>query len=57
MGEGAATQCYVAAHPSLAAVSGEYFADSNVAQSSPHGRDQAMADRLWTVTEAIVAKL
>lgn len=56
-GEGAATQCYVATHPSLANVSGEYFADCNVARSSSYGRDDALAERLWTVTEEIVAKL
>ena len=55
--EGAATQCYVATHPSLAAVTGEYFADCNVATSSRHGRDDAMAERLWTVTEEIVRGL
>jgi WW domain-containing oxidoreductase len=55
--EGAATQCYVAAHPSLASVSGEYFADCNVAKASRHGRDAALAERLWTVTEEIVARL
>lgn len=57
VGEGAATQCYVASHPSLATVSGEYFADCNVAKTSRHGHDTAMGDRLWTVTEEIVAKL
>jgi NAD(P)-dependent dehydrogenase (short-subunit alcohol dehydrogenase family) len=55
--QGAATQCYVATHPSLREVSGEYFADCNVAKTSRHGRDDAMAERLWTVTEEIVAKL
>ena len=30
--EGAATQCYVATNPALAAVSGEYFADCNIAK-------------------------
>jgi NAD(P)-dependent dehydrogenase (short-subunit alcohol dehydrogenase family) len=55
--EGAATQCFVATHPSLAKTSGEYFADCNVASSSSHGRDLAMAERLWTLTEDIVAKL
>jgi NAD(P)-dependent dehydrogenase (short-subunit alcohol dehydrogenase family) len=55
--EGSATQCYVATHPSLASVSGEYFADCNVAKSSRHSRDAALAERLWTVTEEIVAKL
>ena len=45
--QGAATQCYVAVHPATAAVSGEFFADCNVAR----------AERLWTFTEEIVAKL
>jgi NAD(P)-dependent dehydrogenase (short-subunit alcohol dehydrogenase family) len=53
--EGAATQCFVAAHPSLRDVSGEYFADCNVARSSRHGHDAAMGDRLWAVSEEIVA--
>lgn len=55
--EGSGTQCYVATHPTLAGVSGEYFADCNVRRSSRHGRDQAMASRLWTVTEEIVAAI
>lgn len=55
--EGAATQCYIATHPSLGNVSGEYFSDSNIAKSSRHGRDDAMAKKLWTVSEEIVAKL
>jgi NAD(P)-dependent dehydrogenase (short-subunit alcohol dehydrogenase family) len=55
--QGAATQCYVATHPSLATVSGEYFADSNIAKSTRQGRDMALAAELWDVSEAIVAKL
>jgi NAD(P)-dependent dehydrogenase (short-subunit alcohol dehydrogenase family) len=55
--QGAATQCFVAAHPSLAGVSGEYFADCNVAKSSRYARDEAMGERLWEVTETIVADL
>ena len=55
--EGAATQCYVASHPSLATVSGEYFADSNVSKSTRDGLDVAMGDRLWKVTEELVSKL
>ncbi len=55
--QGAATQCYVATHPSLSNVSGEYFADCNVARSSRHGRDEAMAERLWQVSEEIVATI
>lgn len=55
--EGAATQCYVATHPSLAKVTGEYFADCNISRTSRHGDDMAMAKRLWTVSEEIVAKV
>lgn len=55
--QGAATQCYVSVHPSLDVVTGEYFADCNVARSSRYSRDEALGDRLWTVTEEIVARL
>lgn len=57
VGEGAATQCYAAVHPSVAGVSGEYFADCNVARSSRYGKDDALAEKLWEKTEEIVAKL
>lgn len=55
--QGAATQCYVAVHPGVAAISGEYFADCNLARSSAAGRDLELADRLWTLSEQIVAGL
>jgi WW domain-containing oxidoreductase len=55
--QGAATQCFVAAHPSLDGVSGEYFVDCNIAPSSPLSRDAALAARLWDESERIAAKL
>ena len=55
--EGAATQCYVATHPKLARVSGEFFADCNVAESNALSRDAALASRLWEVSERIVENL
>ncbi len=55
--EGAATQCYIATHPPLSKVSGEYFADSNIAKSSAHGQDDQLAKKLWSVSEDIIAKL
>jgi len=55
--EGAATQCYVATRPELAGVSGEYFADCNVAKSSAISYDSALATRLWEESERIVQKL
>jgi NAD(P)-dependent dehydrogenase (short-subunit alcohol dehydrogenase family) len=42
VGEGAATECYVATHPSLEGVTGEYFADCNVAKPSAFARDPAL---------------
>jgi NAD(P)-dependent dehydrogenase (short-subunit alcohol dehydrogenase family) len=55
--QGAATQCYVATHASLAEVSGEYFSNCNVAKSTPRGRDSELAKKLWQVSEDIVSKL
>jgi WW domain-containing oxidoreductase len=55
--QGAATQCFVAANPDVAGVSGEYFADCNVARSSALSNDAALADRLWAESERIVAKV
>jgi WW domain-containing oxidoreductase len=55
--EGAATQVYVATRPELAGVTGEYFADCNIAKSSAISLDSALATRLWAESERIVAKL
>jgi WW domain-containing oxidoreductase len=55
--QGAATQTYVATHPSLAGVTGQYFADCNVARPRRDAEDPALAARLWEVTEGIVAGL
>lgn len=55
--QGAATQVYVATHPSCAAISGEYFKDCNVAGTTKNGADMEMAAKLWKATEAIVAEL
>jgi hypothetical protein len=38
-------------------VSGELFADGNVAESNALSRDTALARRLWEVSERIVEKL
>ena len=55
--EGAATQCYAATHPSMEGVSGTYLADCNEARAGRHGRDPAMAEKLWEVSERIVAEV
>lgn len=55
--EGAATQCYVATHPSLADVSGEYFADSNLKKTRKDARNDETAAKLWAKSEEIVASV
>lgn len=55
--EGAATQTYLATHPSAEGISGEYFADCNIAKSSRISRDPAQAARLWDESTRIVASL
>jgi hypothetical protein len=55
--QGAATEVYVATNPSLDGVSGEYFADGNVAKARPDTNDTALAKKLWEVSEQIVAGL
>lgn len=54
--EGAATTCYVASSPDLKGVRGFYFADCNVNEGeTPYIRDEAMARKLWTVSEELTA--
>lgn len=48
--QGAATVCYVATHPTLKQVNGEYFSDCNPAPQSKHQTDRAMAAKLWQVS-------
>jgi WW domain-containing oxidoreductase len=57
LGEGAATQCYLAVHPDAASVRGKYFADCNEAKPTSKGRDDALAARLWDVSERIAAEV
>ncbi|XP_022136624.1 short-chain dehydrogenase TIC 32, chloroplastic-like [Momordica charantia] len=45
--QGAATQCYVALHPQVKGVSGEYFADSNISNPTNHAKDKELAKKLW----------
>jgi NAD(P)-dependent dehydrogenase (short-subunit alcohol dehydrogenase family) len=55
--QGAATQCYVATHPEVQAISGEYFADCNIARPSRDALDSALAERLWRVSEELAERL
>ena len=55
LAQGAATTCYIATNPALAAVSGYYFADCNPQEPSAAMQDADMARRLWAVSEELVA--
>ncbi|KAI7743095.1 hypothetical protein M8C21_013589 [Ambrosia artemisiifolia] len=45
--QGASTTCYLALNPKVKGVSGEYFADNNVAKPSGHAKDAELAKKLW----------
>jgi NAD(P)-dependent dehydrogenase (short-subunit alcohol dehydrogenase family) len=53
--QGAATQCYLAASPAVARVTGAYYDDCNPSETTAFGRDMTMAARLWEASEALVA--
>ena len=56
--QGAATQCYVATRPELADVSGKYFSDCGVVDTSAPGSDDAaVAEALWAKSEEIAASI
>ncbi len=53
--QGAATQCYVAANPIPADITGQYFADCNPAVANSLMYDEALAAKLWEVSESLTA--
>jgi len=53
IGEGAATQCYVATSPDLDGVTGYYFSDCNPAVPNEHMQNDELAARLWAVSEEL----
>ncbi|NNE58826.1 MAG: SDR family NAD(P)-dependent oxidoreductase [Hellea sp.] len=55
IGQGAATHCFVAVHPSLDGVNGMHFADSNPKQPKGHALDQELAGRLWDKARELAA--
>lgn len=53
--KGARTSIHVATEPSLSDVNGAYFRSSKQVKPSKAGQDDAAAERLWTVSEALLA--
>jgi NAD(P)-dependent dehydrogenase (short-subunit alcohol dehydrogenase family) len=57
IGQGAATEVWAAVHPAAASVNGQYLSDCNIAKPRRRAEDPALAERLWTETERLVAAL
>ena len=55
--QGAATEVYVATSPALAGVSGRYVADCNEKEPRADANDEAMARKLWEVSERIATEV
>lgn len=54
--QGAATSVFAATAPELAGRTGDYLADCAIGRASPAGRDAAAAERLWAVSERLIAE-
>jgi len=52
--QGAATTCYVALHPEVRGISGEYFADNKIAKVGSNGRDLELANKLWDFSMSLI---
>lgn len=52
--QGAATTCYVALHPNVKGVSGEYFQDSNLGKPSELAKDKELAKKLWDYSTSVI---
>lgn len=55
--QGAATQCLLAARPEGASAGGQYWADCQPSKTTPPGRDDELAEKLWQASEALAARL
>ena len=55
LAEGAATTCYVAAHPDLDKTSGYFFEHCNPHRPGGQTENTEMAKKLWTVSEELTA--
>ncbi|XP_061352836.1 short-chain dehydrogenase TIC 32, chloroplastic-like isoform X2 [Gastrolobium bilobum] len=54
VGQGAATTCYVALHPQVKGISGEYFSDNDMAKPSSQGTDTDLAKKLWDFSMKLI---
>lgn len=52
--QGAATTCYLALHPQVKGITGEYFEDSNLSKASKQCTDVDLAKKLWDFSMNLV---
>ncbi|XP_027116958.1 short-chain dehydrogenase TIC 32, chloroplastic isoform X2 [Coffea arabica] len=52
--QGASTSCYVALHPQVRGISGEYFKDNSLSKPSSKAMDVDLARRLWDFSMDLV---
>ncbi|KAF5194250.1 Short-chain dehydrogenase tic 32 protein [Thalictrum thalictroides] len=52
--QGAATTCYVALHPQVKDISGEYFQNCNIGKASTQAKDAELAKRLWDFSLTLI---
>ncbi|TVU13475.1 hypothetical protein EJB05_40533 [Eragrostis curvula] len=52
--QGAATVCYLALHPQVAGVTGNYFVDCNAVELKSHANDKDLAKRLWDFSVSLI---
>ncbi|KAL8196247.1 hypothetical protein R6Q57_025247 [Mikania cordata] len=52
---GGTTTCYVALHPQIKGISGEYFMDSNIAGPNSYAKNAELAKELWDISLTMVA--
>lgn len=55
--QGAATQVYVATHPDVEKVTGEYWSDCNPKKPRRDANDPALAKKLWDASEKIASEV
>ena len=54
MKEGAQTSIHLAVSDEVANISGEYFSDCKLSKPSRQAQDDALAKKLWELTEELV---
>ncbi|KAL1550740.1 Short-chain dehydrogenase TIC 32, chloroplastic [Salvia divinorum] len=54
--QGASTTCYVALHPQLKGVSGQYFSNNNLDKADAKATDKDLAAKLWDYTMNLINK-